>query len=239
MRYPPPLMPAPVRPTEPHLLLESSAIAEGQQLLIVEGGPAAAEYTAAGQVVEVEGGGQRAYAVIASPLSERPRLAFVLRRGAAVMDLAAATPVGGTVSMTRPFGPGFRIERAAGRSLWMCVAGTGIAAVRPVLHELAAAHPSLAGTHLLYGVKTSDHVAFSEELLALAARGLSVRVCLSDQEPSAAWERAGWVQTILAAEKPDLSGAAMLVAGPHEMVTALEAVAADAGMPPEMLLRNF
>ena len=53
------------------------------------------------------------------------------------------------------------------------------------------------------------------------------------------WDRAGWVQAVLAAESGDLSSAAILFAGPKEMGPAVEEVATAAGMPAEMLLTNF
>lgn len=228
------------RPVEPLVVLANVEAAAEQRLLVVDGGPGAADYTAAGQVVEAEAGGARAYLVIASPPRERPRLTFLVRTGrGAVGDRLAQATAGETVSMTRPFGPGFRVERAAGRRLLCCVAGSGIAAVRAVLHERAAARGTLAGVSLYYGVRTRSHVVFLDELTAFAAQGLAVRICLSGEAPAGPWDRAGWVQTVLAAEETDLSDAAILLAGPREMGPDVQDVATAAGMAAEMLLTNF
>ncbi len=224
------------RAVEPFVVVESRQAAAEQHLVVVDGGAAAREYTAPGQVVEMEHGAARAYMVIASPLATRPRLEFLLRTGrGAVGDAIAHAPVGGTVSMTRPFGPGFRLERAAGLRLVCCVAGTGVAAARPVLAELA----NLRGVRLYYGVRTRAHVAFRAELEAWAARGLAVRVCLSRQAPLEPWDRAGRVQAVLAAEARDLRDAAILLAGPRGLGPAVTAVATAAGMDAGRVLANF
>jgi NAD(P)H-flavin reductase len=141
--------------------------------------------------------------------------------------------------MTRPFGPGFRLERALGRRLVCCVAGTGIAAVRPVLAELATTRTTLAGVRLYYGVRTRAHVAFREDLEAWAARGLTVRLCLSRERPAEAWDRAGRVPAVLSTEETNLADAAIVLAGPRDMGPLVEAVATAAGMPAERLLMNF
>lgn len=224
----------------PLRVLENHQAALDQRLLVVEAGPAAADYTTPGQLVEVEAEGERAYMVIGSPLSRRPLLELLVREGrGSVGDHVAATPAGGFITMTHPFGPGFRIERAAGRRLIACVAGTGVAAVRPVLHQLVETRTTLDGVDLYYGVFTRAHIAFRDELEAFAARGLGVRVCVSEEPPRDAWDRAGWVQAVLAQEGGDLSSAAILFAGPKEMGPAVEEVASAAGMPAEMLLTNF
>jgi len=229
-------MAAPPRPVAPFVVVDSRPAAAEQRLVVVDGGAAAREYTAAGQVVEMEHGAARAYMVIASPLGARPRLEFLLRTGrGAVGDAIAQAPVGGTVSMTRPFGPGFRLERAAGYRLVCCVAGTGIAAARPVLAELA----DLRDVRLYYGVRTRAHVAFRAELEAWAARGLEVRVCLSREAPRERWDRAGRVQAILAAEAEDLRDAAIVLAGPRGLGAAVTAVATAAGMDAGRVLANL
>lgn len=229
------------RPTEPCVVLENREAAAEQRLLVVDGGAHAADYVLPGQVVEMEEEGARAFMVIASPLDERPHLSFLIRTGRhmLVAEGVTAMPAGGTVSMTRPFGPGFRLERAAGHRLVCCVAGTGIAAVRPVLCDLAARSGSLAGTTLYYGVRTRAHVAFRAELQAWARQGLAVRVCLSAEAPHDPWDRAGRVPTVLTEEETDLSDAAIVLAGPREMGPALEEIATAKGMPAERCLKNF
>lgn len=228
------------RPTVALAVVESRQAAAEQRLVTVDGGAAAADYTTPGQVVEMEDGGARAFMVIASHPSERPLLAFLIRTGRGpVGERVAEIAAGGTVTMTRPFGPGFRLERAAGLRLVCCVAGTGIAAVRPVLAELAATRATLAGVRLYYGVRTRAHVAFRPDLEAWAARGLAVRLCLSQERPAEAWDRAGRVPVVLAAEETDLADAAIVLAGPRDMGPMVEAVATAAGMPAERLLMNF
>src|SRR5688572_6146865 len=148
-------------PAVPLLVLDNREAAAEQRLLVLEAGEASRDYTTPGQLVEIEDAGERAYMVIASPLARRPQLELLVRQGRGeVGDSLAARKVGDFVSMTHPFGPGFRLERAAGLRLVACVAGTGIAAVRPVLHELA----SLDRVELYYGVLTRAHVAFRDEL---------------------------------------------------------------------------
>jgi len=228
------------RATHALAVLESHRVAADQQLVVLAGAAVAPAYTRPGQVVELAYDGGRAYVVLASTLEERPRLSVLLRVGrSAVLDAVAARPAGAEVVCSAPFGPGFSLEAIGGRAPWLCCAGTGIAALRPVLHGLAIERGSLAGIRLYYGARTHAHVAFGAELDGWAARGLAVFLCLSDAPPTAPRDRPGWVQDVLAAEHPDLGDAALLFAGPQQMEASLRTVTGRLGLQEGMFLVNY
>ncbi len=220
----------------------SNELAATDQRLIALDGSGGAAYRAAGQVVEVRAGGERAYFVIASPLAHSPSLELLVRAGrGGVADAVAEATQGGELDVAGPMGNGFALAPASssGSRVVVCVTGTGIGAARPLLYALAQKRGSLEGVSLLYGVRTAAHVAFRDEIDAFVRRGLDLRLCLSDARAQGEAERSGWVQHVLGDERMDLEGAVVYAAGHREMMEELRSVCAKAGLRGETFLTNF
>jgi NAD(P)H-flavin reductase len=228
------------RPVHTVTCLENLAMAADQRLLTVDAAGLASPHALPGQVVEAEVDAARAYFVVASPVTTRPRLQILLRLGGGgVADRIATTQPGTAIAITDPFGPGFPLEPACGLDVLLVVTGTGIAAVRPLLHSLEHERGSLETVKLYYGVRTHAHVAFALEIETLVPRGLLVRFCLSDAAPVSPHDRRGRVQDVLREEPPDLRDTVVYVAGHREMTRELAELCRGWGLADGRFLSNF
>jgi methane monooxygenase component C len=119
--------------------------------------------------VEAESVPRRSYS-IASPSTDAETLRFIIRvmpEGAASSFLMSM-PLGTAVNMTGPHGF-FVLDRAHGGDVVFGATGTGIAAVMPMLGELARRDEP--GRRFVYwGVRHETDLFAREEILALAAR---------------------------------------------------------------------
>jgi ferredoxin-NAD(P)+ reductase (naphthalene dioxygenase ferredoxin-specific) len=128
---------------------------------------------------------RRSYS-IASQTSDAERLRFIVRvmpEGAASSYLMTL-PLGAEIRLTGPHGF-FVLDAAHAGDVVFGATGTGIAAVMPMLGELAArAEPGRR--HVYWGVREEADLFAREEVEALAARA-GARLSLYLTGPGAAW----------------------------------------------------
>jgi NAD(P)H-flavin reductase len=176
-------------------------------------------YLAPGQYVriDVDGGG---YFVLAGDVGA-PTWELLVRANGGASDALIAAGQGATLPVAGPFGEGFPVTRAEGRTLVLAVVGGALGAVRPVLRTRDPRR-----THLYLGVRAADDVPIADEVAAFARKGGTVVLCVSTEDDGSVLpdlrRAGGWVQHVLAREMP--RGAMVFAAGPESMLEALRAM---------------
>lgn len=221
----------------PGTVLARHAVGHGGQLLTVAVPPAhAAAYATPGQYCELEVGGVAGYFAIARAPGPGPLEFYIRDAGGASTGLLAA-PIGAAVAVGRPAGAGFDLAALADRAPRVVVAtGSGYGAVRGLLQVVPI-------TALYVGARTAGHLAFGDELAALAAAGVAVTVAFSrDPEgapPPGARRFDGYVQDAIAADAPALAEGAVVACGQDAMQVALRGIAGGLGLPATAFVTNY
>lgn len=95
--------------------------------------------------------------------------------------------VGDGVEFTGPFGT-FTMDRAPEVEVGLIAAGTGIAAIRPMIHR-ALASEAQARIHLDYGADTPEHILYESELEQCARRASNFTYEIMIEPASDVYER--------------------------------------------------
>ena len=170
--------------------------------------------------------------VLIDPPGSGP-LRFLLRAGGPVADALRAVEAGSHLSMRGPTGNGFPIEQANGRDVLLVSAGSGLAAIRPVLLSL---HSFGARRVWLYhGARTLEHVPFLDDLQRAERDGLRLTLTLS-QEGNRLGDR---VQNAIVRDAPDLSHAVAFVSGMQALIDALRVDLPRLGLPADAIHLNY
>jgi NAD(P)H-flavin reductase len=185
------------------------------------------------------------YFVLASPVGA-DAVEIVLRGGDEVADRLTTGPLGTRVTMSAAQGAGFPSDRAAGRPLWVAVAGSGVAAARAIAaFRRASGEPDVRSTRLFVGVRRLAELPLRAELEDLARAGMAVTICTSREQPAAPEANGlrlapGYVQAALALdlERPS-PDARLFAAGPDAMVVALRELARARGEDPRDVHTNY
>jgi CDP-4-dehydro-6-deoxyglucose reductase len=164
---------------------------------------------------------RRSYS-IASQASDGSFLRFIIRVVAegAASHFLMTLPVGAEIAMTGPHGF-FVLDAAHKGDVVFGATGTGVAAVMPMLGELATrAEP---GRRFLYwGVREEADLFAREEIEALAARA-QTRVAIHLTAPGAAWAGArGRITGAILDALPTLSSPTFYLVGNGAMITELK-----------------
>jgi NAD(P)H-flavin reductase len=160
-------------------------------------------YRAPGQYIKVhaESGG---YFVLASEIGA-PSWQLLVKNSGGAADALTRAPEGTTFEVTGPLGTGFPLERARDKPLVVAVAGSALAAARPILRERIAQR-ACASTSLYIGARSARDVPLVGEVAGWGRAGARLVLCLSrpDTDDPAllaeAVRRSGWVQHVLAEE---------------------------------------
>jgi len=191
-------------------------------------------------VVAGRPGGPHGLFVLCSPIGSGGGWEILLRAGGDAADRISSLPVGASIEVSTPRGPGFPMDRLLGdeRDIVLVCAGAGIAALRPVLHAIHARRPKLEGVSLYHGVETRAHAAFCSEIEAFRKDGLAARLCLSreDAGPDGA---SGYVQDVLVSDGKQLAGSVVVAAGPAGLVRALREGLPTIGLAAGTVLTNW
>lgn len=186
-----------------------------------------------GQYVRMTAGGQKpGFFAIASPVTARGSLEFVLKKGSPLVDCLAGMKAGDPVRSTVPEGNGYPMDKVSGGAdLWLFAMGTGITPIRPVI-EYALANPGWAGkVHLYYGCRRRDVVPFAADLDRWRAAGIDVDLVISS-------EVGAHIQTVFEKQCPLASGV-IFACGKKEMISDLKTVAARTGIGEGNVFQNF
>jgi NAD(P)H-flavin reductase len=164
---------------------------------------------------------RRSYS-IASQTTEAGHLRFIIRvvsEGAASSYLMTL-PLGATMNLTGPHGF-FVLDATHAGDVVLGATGTGIAAVMPMLGELAA-RIEPGRRHIYWGVREESDLFARDEIAALAARaGATLSVHLT--APPAGWTGAtGRITSAILEALPTLTAPTFYLVGNGAMITELK-----------------
>jgi NAD(P)H-flavin reductase len=166
-------------------VVDCRRVATRQVLLTLDGGSVAESYTVPGQYTRLafEDGVARPYAIASAPgfvANGRQQLEFLLKVPTDDrVDALCALGTSDKITATRAQGPGFPVDKARGKNLWLFATGSGVAPLRAVLEHILPVRTDFADITLLYGVRTKDELAFTERFGAWAGHGIAVLPVLS------------------------------------------------------------
>jgi CDP-4-dehydro-6-deoxyglucose reductase len=164
---------------------------------------------------------RRSYS-IASQTSEGGRLRFIIRVVAegAASHFLMSLPLGAEIAMTGPHGF-FVLDAAHAGDVVFGATGTGVAAVMPMLGELASRVES--GRRVLYwGVREEADLFAREEIEALAARA-NTRLAIHLTAPGPGWTGAlGRITPAILEALPSFNAPTFYLVGNGAMITELK-----------------
>ena len=109
------------------------------EVLFIETTPdAAAAHVKPGQYCQLRVDGIAGYFALAGPPGVGP-LEFYIQRGGAAADALLRAPLGASIELTLPAGPGYGVDEAlaAGGPLYAVCTGAGLASLRSTLERIA------------------------------------------------------------------------------------------------------
>jgi NAD(P)H-flavin reductase len=201
----------------------------------------AIQHVAPGQVVQLRvPGGEPGYFALASPPAAAERAELLLKRGGRVADaLIDAAREGGELHVTAPQGKGFVIEDAGGRDVLLFATGSGISAIRALLHQLLA--NGHGRVRLYYGQRDLTDFAYTDDWDDWHRAGLQLVPVAS--RPGPGWNGAvGHVQDVASAAGfggVDPARTVAYLSGVPGMVEGVREALARFGVPPERIRQNY
>lgn len=218
-------------------LIQHDVVGPGLHRLVLDVAPRVARsFHAPGQYhrVRVPTGEDATFAIASAP--GEGAFEYLVREAEGAAGRWAALPVGTTVEVTVPDGPGFPLELARGRNLLLVGTGTGFAPLRSVIRTLVQDRGSYGEVHGAYGVLTPAHLAYGGELKSWRDAGVHVTPTVTTGD--AAWEGAvGQVQALLG--RLPTEDALAFLCGQGEMTREVTASLAARGLPPQRAFLNF
>lgn len=161
-------------------------------------------------------------------------MGILLRRGGAAADLLIRAPVGTDVAATPALGAGFPVNRARGEDAIVVVTAGAMAAARAVVARRVD-DGDAARTRLVVGARAIGSVPLTDEIDAMRAAGVRVRIVLSGAEAPADYNR-GYVQHVLEHEWSERPW--VFVAGAPDMVEGVRQAAVALGAEADRIVSN-
>ncbi len=154
--------------------------------------------------------------------SDRPnRLYHTVRGVGAVSEAIGRLQPGDWLGVRGPFGVGWPMERARGRTIVLVAGGIGLAPLRPVIHAVLRERDAFGRLYVFYGARTPRERLFVNELEAWAANpaiDLSVTVDFGE----ANWGgKVGFVTGLLGQASFDPAQTLVMTCGPEVMMRAV------------------
>ncbi len=177
--------------------------------------------------------GEAGYFVLGSREKRSP-WEILLRRGGAAADLLIRAPVGTDVAATPALGAGFPVDRARGEDAIVVVTAGAMAAARAVVARRVD-DGDAARTRLVVGARAIGSVPLTDEIDAMRAAGVRVRIVLSGAEAPADYDR-GYVQHVLEHEWSERPW--VFVAGAPDMVEGVRQAAVALGAEADRIVSN-
>lgn len=224
----------------PLLIADTRETAELQTLIRVEV-PAdyRAAYTTPGQ-----------YCKVAHPDHEKPgffvianapgadHFEFLIKESSPLSATLRTLPVGHPLGVSAPAGKGFPLHFAEGRDVVLLAAGSGIAALRPIVQHLMRERDRYGRIRLIYGERTAERVAFRDEVPHWSGV-VECHCVVSQGVPAEIVTRQGYVQDALKEVASDCAGTVAYICGMGPMVEACKQTFAELGGDPAALFTNY
>jgi sulfhydrogenase subunit gamma (sulfur reductase) len=169
---------------------------------------------------------KRVFLVISSSPGEAQ--AFELLLGEAAMsDLSLGE--GRTVNIEPPAGKGFGVDAARGRDVVVFAIGSALAAVRPVIDTIRKSRSEFGRVTAYVGAHSTADFPYSSYFDAWTRDRIDL--VLSTSKP--------WVQEVFARDPVPVDNAVAFLCGNKPMMEATTEILTKAGMPREMIRKNF
>lgn len=196
-------------------------------------------WTTPGQYCKLTIGDHRPGFFVIANAPSADHLEILIKEASPLTAALRSLPPGSEVQVTPPAGPGFPADKAAGREVLLLAAGSGIAAMRPLIQHFLDSGTTQR-LHLIYGERTPQRLAFTGELAAWMDQGIEVITCLSAAEHPLPGQHAGYVQDCLKAMPlADPAHTMGYLCGMESMLVACREVFAARGGDPSALYTNF
>jgi NAD(P)H-flavin reductase len=111
----------------------------------------------------VFGAGEVPISISGNP-SEHGTLVHTVREVGTVTRAMGAMKRGATVGIRGPFGVGWGVEKAVGKSIVIIAGGIGLAPLRPVIYHILEHRDKYEGVTILYGARTPAEMLFEREV---------------------------------------------------------------------------
>jgi len=166
-------------------------------------------------------------------------LEILIKESSPLTAALRSLPAGSEVRISTPMGKGFPIDASEGKDVLLLAAGSGIAAMRPVVQHLLSRRDSCGTINLVYGERTPQRLAFEADRNAWEVAGIRTHVCLSAAQNDQPLVHAGYVQDVLRSLTPDAANTVGYVCGMEAMLIACREAYAELGGDPASLYTNF
>jgi ferredoxin-NADP reductase len=169
---------------------------------------------------------------ISSPPEARGLLDITVKRQGLVSGTLHATLRPGMVVPVKAPAGVFRYPADDDRPLLLLAGGIGITPLFSMLRHATQAEPSRAVT-LLYSAQTEAHLAFRDELEAVARRHPQIRTvfAVTRAAPAPGIYPGRIDESLVRATMPNVADAIALLCGPQPMIDGLRALLAGLGVP--------
>lgn len=221
-------------------VVSAREIASRQVLLTLNarGTPLAQAHTRPGQYARLtlEDGVPRPFVIASAPGSDH--FEFLLKVPPERVTQLTALGADDRMTVGRPQGDGFPLEKAHGMPLWLIAVGSGVAALHSVIEHVLPRRTSFGDITLLYGVRHAAELAFTDRFGAWA--GHSIKVVPVVSRPENGWDGArGYVQDQLPKTFARPSNVCVFICGLPEMEKAVAAALLERGVGADQIHRNW
>lgn len=174
---------------------------------------------------------QRAYSISSAPHA-RGYLEFSVKRIGLVSGVLHSTLRPGTMITVRPPAGPFTYPSNDPRPLLLLAGGIGITPLMSMLRHAVVSEPSRPIT-LLYSIRTSEDLAFRDDLALIARRYPQVKLGLTVSQGPASdrWHHGRITPALIRAYVPDLANLLVYICGPQPMIDGMKALMNELGVP--------
>ena len=220
---------------EPATVAETTAVNDELfQLSLAVTASVADGFHVAGQYhrVLVDGVGDATFAIASAP-GQRAFDYLVKRHGHLTQALSRLS-AGASVRVSHVGGKGFPLELAKGHDLLLVGTGSGVGPLRSVIEVVRRRRQDFGKVTLVYGVRTSSHLAWASSFEGWATE--DIRVVPTVTRPDASWTGAtGRVQQHLGGT---LGQSIAFLCGQKQMVHEVTSLLAARGLPTDRIFLN-
>lgn len=163
------------------------------------------------------------------------RLVHTIRVVGAVSRALCDVPAGGSIGVRGPFGHGWPLAEAEGRSLVVVAGGVGLAPLRSVVVSALAGLQRFDRVTVLYGGRDPDSLLYEDELAEWASSADVELSVIVDTAASGWTGRVGVVPSLIERAELDPDETVAMVCGPEVMMRfSVDALLAE-GLPAERI----